>query len=54
MSKQEGQQLWTHFQTLPIFPDLKDLYMKCVPAINQFEDKLQALKDELAQQQAIL
>ena len=40
MSKVDGKALWANFSKFPVFEDLKDLYLKCVPQIALFEDKI--------------
>lgn len=47
MSKIDGKELWAHLSKFPVYDDLKDLYMKCIPQINLFEDKIQVLRDDI-------
>ena len=45
LSAKEGQKLWANFRKYAMYDELKDLYRKTMPAISQFEDKLQANND---------
>ena len=47
VKKEEAKQIWAHFARFPLYEDLKDLYVRCVPKISSFEDKLQDVQNDL-------
>ena len=36
----DGKRIWRHFQRFSEYEDLKQLYMKCIPEIARFEQRL--------------
>jgi hypothetical protein len=40
LSREEGARIWGNFSRFAVYEDLKELHHRCVPPINEFEDKL--------------
>jgi len=48
VSEKEGKEIWKNFQNYSKYDDLRDLYQRCVPPISKFEDKIKAVRDDVA------
>jgi NAD+--asparagine ADP-ribosyltransferase len=51
---EEGQRLWNNFERYAMYDDLKELYMKTVPEIFKFEQKIEEHRTDLVKQNEIL
>ena len=45
----DGEKIWRYFQRFAEYEDLKDLYMKCIPELINFEKKLIDFQNQLEQ-----
>lgn len=54
MAVTEGQKIWDAFKRVALYKDLKELYNKCLPPINTFEDRLSMFHTELEQMKSIM
>ena len=54
LNKSEATSIWVHFQRFAEYDDLKDLYVKCMPQLAKFEQKIINFTSENEKQQLII